>query len=166
MNITLIRTFSFILLFVNAIAIADVSIINQQPLYSQAYDPKRNPFDDGRDALKLAKATNRRVLIEIGGDWCMYCHVLDRFIKSNADVEKGLYETFVVLKVNYSDENRNQEFLTNFGRIPGYPHLFITESNGKVIYSNDIRDMAIKGRLSKEKMLRFLNKWKLENIQS
>lgn len=166
MNITFIRTFSFILLFVNIVAIADVNSVNQQPLYSQVYDPKRNAFDDGRAALELAKKSNRRVMIEIGGDWCAYCHILDRFIKSNPEVEKQLYKTFVVLKVNYSDANRNKEFLSNFGRIPGYPHIFITENNGKVIYSNDIRDMAIKGRLSKEKMLRFLNKWKLKNIQS
>lgn len=166
MNITLIRIFSFILLFVNAVAIAEVSGANLQPLYSQAYDPKRNAFDDGRAALELAKKSNRRVMIEVGGDWCSYCHILDRFIKSNPDVENLLYETFVILKVNYSDENRNEEFLANFGRIPGYPHLFITENNGKVIYSNDIRDMTINGRLSKEKMLLFLNKWKLKNIQS
>ena len=55
MNITFIRVFSFILLFVNAVAIAEVDSINLQPLYSQAYDPKRNAFDDGRAALELAK---------------------------------------------------------------------------------------------------------------
>lgn len=157
--------FVFLLCFIWPVQAQD-SLFSKQPNFSKAYDPQRNPFDDGRAALKLAKQSNRRVLIEIGGDWCMYCHVLDRFIKANPDIEDQLYKTFVVLKVNYSDDNRNEEFLQNFGRIPGYPHLFITESTGKVIYSNDIRDMTDNGKLSKLKMLRFLNRWKIKNKKS
>ena len=142
---------------------AKESVFDQQPAYSKGYDPTRNAFDDGRAALKLAKETNRRVLIEVGGDWCMFCHILDRFIKSNPVIEKALYETFVVLKVNYSEDNKNVEFLSNFGRIPGYPHLFITENTGKVIYSNDIRDMTVKGKLSKTRMFEFIQRWKIQN---
>ncbi|MCK5335649.1 MAG: thioredoxin family protein [Gammaproteobacteria bacterium] len=163
MNHTFLKISLLIMMFSSTVVIAGAELYEQQPSYSKGYNPKSNPFDDGRNALKLAKETNRRVLIEVGGDWCMYCHVLDRFIKSNPEIEKRLYETFVVLKVNYSDENRNREFLSSFGRIPGYPHLFITESSGKVVYSNDIRDMSDSGRLSKIKMLRFLNQWNIKN---
>lgn len=157
-----VKLIPLILMF-SVVAIAEASASKQQPAYSQVYNPKSNPFDDGRDALKLAKETNRRVLIEIGGDWCMFCHALDRFIKTTPEVEEQLYKTFVVLKVNYSEENRNEEFLSSFGHIPGYPHMLITESSGKVIYSNDTRDMTNNGKLSKQKMLQFLNRWKIKN---
>lgn len=136
--------------------------LEQQPVYSQKYDPKRNAFDDGRVALKLAKETNRRVMIEVGGDWCVYCHIFDRFVHSDKEVEKRFFETFVLLKVNYSDENTNKEFLSNFQGINGYPYIFITENNGKVIYANDMREMTIKGRPDKEKMFQFLDRWKLK----
>ena len=49
----------------------------QLPAYSQGYDPARDPFSDGRAALRLAMETRRKVLIEVGGDWCSWCHVLD-----------------------------------------------------------------------------------------
>jgi len=138
------------------------SISSQQPEYSQSYDPKRNPFDDGRAALELAKQTNRRVLIEIGGDWCVYCHIFDRFIRSDEEVAKQFFNTFVLLKVNYSDANPNKEFLLNFKGIDGYPYIFITENTGKVIYANDMREMTDKGKPNKEKTIAFLKRWKLK----
>lgn len=151
----------FLLCFILPVQAKD-SPLSKQPDFSKIYDPQRNAFDDGRAALKLAKQTNRRVMIEVGGDWCVYCHIFDRFIKSNEEIAKQFFDTFVLLKVNYSDENTNKEFLSNFKGIDGYPYIFITESNGQVIYANDMREMTIKGKPSKEKILRFLNRWRLK----
>jgi len=154
-------TFLFLNFFIPA-AHAAPPVLALQPDYSQAYDPERNPYDDGRAALELAKETKRRVLIEIGGDWCVYCHIFDRFIKSDQEVADKFFNTFVLLKVNYSDANPNKEFLSGFAGIDGYPYIFITENNGKVIYANDMREMTDKGKPNKEKMFAFLKRWKLE----
>jgi len=151
---------SLLMLF-SVSAITAMTSLEQQPIYSLKYDPKRNAFDDGRAALKLAQETHRRVMIEVGGDWCMYCHIFDRFVRSDIEVEKRFFETFVLLKVNVSDENPNKEFLSGFKGINGYPYVFITETNGKVIYANDMREMTIKGKPDKEKMFKFLARWKL-----
>lgn len=40
------------------------------PAYSQGYDAARDPFSDGRAALRLATDRQRKVLIEVGGNWC------------------------------------------------------------------------------------------------
>lgn len=140
----------------------NASVLDQQPEYSRVYDPERNPFEDGRKALTLAKTTGRRVMIEVGGDWCVFCHIFDRFIKSDEEVAKRFFDTFVLLKVNYSDENENRKFLSNFKGINGYPYIFITENTGKVIYANDMREMTIKGKPNKQRLFSFLEKWKLK----
>jgi len=150
------------LFFSISIVSAVESLYSQQPEFSQSYDPKRNPFDDGRAALELAKKTKRRVLIEVGGDWCVYCHIFDRFIKADKELSDRFFDTFVLLKVNYSDENTNKEFLSNFKGIDGYPYIFITENTGKVIYANDMREMTDKGKPNKQKTMNFLNRWKLK----
>jgi len=148
--------FAFLSFQINA------SVLDQQPEYSRVYDPQRNPFEDGHKALALAKATDRRVMIEVGGDWCVFCHIFDRFIKSDEEVAQRFFDTFVLLKVNYSDENENRKFLSNFKGINGYPYIFITENTGKVIYANDMREMTIKGKPDKERLLSFLERWKLK----
>ncbi len=131
------------------------------PPYSTHYDPARDPFADGRTAIALAKATQRRILIEVGGDWCKWCHLLDRFIKSDKEIEQALYQTFVVLKVNVSDENANEKFLAAFPENLGYPHMYVADINGKVIHSQDTGKFLDNLKYSKQKFMAFLNKWKL-----
>ena len=134
------------------------------PPYSTHYDPVRNPFADGRAAIVLAKATQRRILIEVGGDWCKWCHLLDRFIKSDKQIEQALYQTFVVLKVNVSDENSNEKFLSSFPKNNGYPHMYVADMNGKVMYSQDTGEFLSNLKYSKQKFLAFLKKWKLKSL--
>jgi len=129
------------------------------PEYSTIYDAKRDPFQDGRDAIALAGETGRLVLIEVGGDWCVWCHVLERFIKNNKDVYKALHENYVVLKVNVNDENDNKEFLSGLPKANGYPHLFITKGDGTVIYSTDTTRLVKDGKYVHERVMTFLNHW-------
>jgi len=78
-------------LFILMLFAADVyasQSTGELPVYSRIYDEQRDPNDDGRAALKLAKETQRKVLIEVGGDWCAWCHVLDKFIKDHSAIEK------------------------------------------------------------------------------
>ena len=47
------------------------------------YDPKRDADKDIRAAAAEAKLTGKRVLVEVGGDWCKWCHIMDGFYKQN-----------------------------------------------------------------------------------
>lgn len=132
------------------------------PAYSLSYDANRDALQDGRDAIKLAKATNRRILIEVGGDWCKWCHVLDRFLNRHSEIKKQLHQTFVVLKVNVSDENDNHEFLKVFPRVLGYPHIYVTESNGKLLASKDIGQFYANGQYSVKRFKTFFERWTIK----
>jgi len=133
---------------------------NQLPLFSRSYDPQRNPINDGNEALKIAKRTNRKVLIEVGGDWCAWCHRLDKFLLSNPQLKKDFLNTFVLLKVNVSEANDNKEFLKVFPPANGYPHMYVTDQNGKILESKDTADFLVNKRYSVEKFYTFINKWK------
>ena len=129
------------------------------PVYSRVYDASRNPNADGRDALKLAKETNRKVLIEVGGDWCSWCFVLDRFIKAHPKVASRLHQTFVVLKVNISDENDNVEFMAAFPPAQGYPHMYVTDSDGNILNSQDTADFRENKKYSEARFMAFFDRW-------
>ena len=129
------------------------------PVYSRGYDETRNPNADGRAALKLAQATQRKVLIEVGGDWCTWCHVLDKFIKDHVEVERRLHETFVVLKVNISDENDNVEFMSAFPPALGYPHMYITDSSGTILHSQDTAEFRENKKYSEKRFMIFFDRW-------
>jgi thiol:disulfide interchange protein len=129
------------------------------PGYSRGYDPARDPFSDGRDALQLARETGRMVLIEVGGDWCSWCHVLDRFLNQHPAIRAKLHEKFVVLKVNVDDSNDNAEFLSAFPPTMGYPHMYVTSNDGSIIHSQDTAEFLHNGKYSERRFLGFLDRW-------
>ncbi len=124
-----------------------------------AYDPQRDPAQDLAQVLTQTRTSGKRILIEVGGDWCTWCHALDRYIHDNEAVSEALRANFVVLKVNYSEENTNESFLSQYPEIPGYPHIFVLESTGELLHSQNTGDLEEGKSYSNEAFLSFLNKW-------
>ncbi len=104
-----------VLVFLSFLLFNPTVFANQAlPAYSQHYDDTRNPFDDAKAAIKLAKASNRNVLIEIGGKWCGWCTKMDAFLTANPNVAEQLHKHFVVIKVNVSDSNEKRSLYERF----------------------------------------------------
>ncbi|MBE9559660.1 MAG: thioredoxin family protein [Proteobacteria bacterium] len=164
MKIILRQTILFFLMLLPFVSQAYASQVSSElPIFSLIYDEQRDPYADGRKALKLAEETHRKVLIEVGGDWCSWCHVLDRFIKDHPQVESRLHEIFVVLKVNISDSNDNVEFMRAFPRAHGYPHMYITDSSGTILHSQDTADFRENKKYSEQRFNAFFDRWENKN---
>jgi len=125
------------------------------------FDPTRDPAKDVAAAAEAAKAQGKRVLVDVGGEWCVWCHIMDDFIAANPDVRSVLDAGYVVVKVNWSRENKNEAFLSTLPAIKGYPHLFVLDGSGKLVHSQDT-DVLEQGRsYDKAKFVAFLKKWTL-----
>lgn len=129
------------------------------PIFSRVYDPDRDAFADARAAIDLASKTQRGVLIELGGDWCRWCHRLEGFLKDHPALWQRLHSQFVVLKVNVSDANDNADFLSAFPETQGYPHMFVARGNGSVVHSQDTLEFLVEGRYSEPRFHAFLDRW-------
>ena len=46
------------------------------------FDASRDSENDLADAIKEAKRSNRKILLDIGGDWCPWCRNHSCFLKS------------------------------------------------------------------------------------
>ncbi|MBS1709429.1 MAG: thioredoxin family protein [Armatimonadetes bacterium] len=123
------------------------------------FDPKRDAAKDIADAVAKAKKENKRVLLDVGGEWCSWCHKLDAFFESNAEAKKILAASYVVVKVNYSQENENKAVLSKYPAIQGYPHLFVLDKTGKLIHSQDTGQLETGDHHDPAKVIPFLKKW-------
>jgi len=170
MNRTISIIFSTLLLFISAAVSATANeknhLLDNLPIYSTSYDPTRDAFKDGAAAVKLATQTNRRILIELGGDWCKWCHQMDAFFDNNPDIKQKLHETFVILKINVSDANDNAEFLKAFPEPLGYPHMYVSEQNGSVLWSQDTAEFLSNGKYTRESFLAFFKRWQTQQQNS
>ena len=153
--------FAWIALLCSAILIIGCSDEPAAPqLPSAGYDVDADPFADLREAIAEATRSDRRILLEIGGDWCIWCHHWERFLGDHDDIAEALAERLVVLRINRSPENENNEFLSQFPEIPGYPHFFVLDRNGDLLLSQGtaVLEQGENG-YNREKVLAFLRQW-------
>jgi thioredoxin-related protein len=123
------------------------------------YDPKRDAAQDIRDAAAEAKRTNRRVLLEVGGEWCSWCHHMDDFFAAHPDLTELRDKNFVTVKINFSEENQNKEVLAQYPAIAGYPHLFVLDGEGKLVHSQDTSVLEESKSYNLERFTQFLTHW-------
>jgi thioredoxin-related protein len=122
------------------------------------FDPNRDAAKDLELAIAEAQISNRNILLDVGGEWCIWCHKLDQFFEDNPDVNEFLHKNYVVLKINYSPENKNEAFLSQYPEIPGYPHFFVLDQNGKFLHSQGTGDLEEGGGHDKKKVFQFLKR--------
>ena len=123
------------------------------------YDPKRSADQDIRDAIEEAKRTHRRILLEVGGEWCSWCHRLDGFFDAHPDLTGLRDKNFVTVKINFSEENPNEEVLSRYGEIEGYPHIFVLDAEGKLLHSQNTSPLESEKSYSLERLTSFLSYW-------
>lgn len=123
------------------------------------YDPKRDAARDVREAVAEAARTGKRVLLEVGGEWCVWCHIMDEFFEKNRALLDLREKNFVMVKVNFSEENENAAVLSRYPQIQGYPHIFVLDRDGKLLHSQDTAELEEGKGYSLARFTAFLQKW-------
>jgi thiol:disulfide interchange protein len=123
------------------------------------YDVSRDPAKDLQVAIAEATRTHKRILLEVGGDWCVYCNMMDNAFESHPELRKVRDNWYVTLKVNYSHENPNEAFLSHYPRIPDYPHFFVLDSKGNLLRSQPTHSFEHGKSYNVGKIDSFLKKW-------
>ena len=128
--------------------------------YNQGYDPARDPAADLQLAIADATAENKKILLKLGGDWCSWCLILDRFVANNDEVRQAYEQTFVTVKVNVSEDNMNEAFLASYPEAGGYPFLIILAASGKFIDTQDTGVLEDGRGYSAERFMAFVDRYR------
>jgi thiol:disulfide interchange protein len=123
------------------------------------FDPKRGAASDIDAGVAVAKATGKRVLLDVGGEWCVWCRRLDTLFATNKALAEFRDRNYVTVKVNYSKENKNEAVLSRYPKVKGYPHLFVLDGNGSLLHSQDTGELESGKGHDPEKVMAFLKKW-------
>src|ERR1700750_2406975 len=85
-------------------------------LYTPAADAKA----EIKEAVKKAAAEHKNVLLQIGGNWCIWCIRFNDLVTRDPDLNKYVRANYEIVHVNYSPENENEKLLAELG----YPQRF------------------------------------------
>ena len=140
----------------NTPAAADIAAI---AALSASFDPARDPVADLETAKVEAKRGGKRILLDVGGEWCSWCHILDDFIAGDGEIRRFRDANYVWVKVNYSPENENAAFLAQFPEIKGYPHLFVLDNDGKLLHSQFTGELEKDKGYDRARFFDFLKQW-------
>ena len=72
---------------------------------------------------------------------------------------KRLADDFIVVKVNFSSDVKNEAFLSRYPTIPSYPHLFVLETDGTFLLSETPDSFMDHDKYVADKILAFLETW-------
>ena len=103
------------------------------------YNPMADADLDIKAAVIKAKAQNKYVLLQGGGNWCSWCIEFARFCKTDAKIDSVINASFVWYHLNWSKENENKKIFSRY-EYPqrfGFPVFIILDGNGKRIHTQN-----------------------------
>jgi len=137
-----------------------ISAANGQEV-KKLYDPSLDGMKQITEAVALAKAGKKHVLIQYGGNWCGWCIKFDAFCKADAELSQVINDNYIPVKLNYDPTNKNiaaNEYLGNPTRF-GFPVFIILDEKGKPIHIQDSALLEEGQGYSKKKVLGFFQNW-------
>ena len=125
------------------------------------YNPKANAASDIQNAVLKAQKEGKNIFIQIGGNWCPWCHKFHHLITSDPAIKSYVEANFIPLLVNYSKENRNKAVLKSLG-FPqrfGFPVFVILNSQGKEVHIQNSAYLEQEKGYNTKKVLTFFQQW-------
>lgn len=151
------------IIILNLLILLSLSAFSQVNIYNPNADAKA----DIARAINKARQENKHVFIQIGGNWCPWCVKLHNFLNSDSVLTDILSNNYVVVKVNYSKENKNIEVLKQLENPQrfGFPVLVILDSSGRRIHTQDSGLLESGDGYDRKKVLNFLKNWTPEALK-
>jgi thioredoxin-related protein len=125
------------------------------------YNPKANVKKDMAAVIRRAKMEKKHVLIQVGGNWCIWCLRFDRFIKSDTALLQLTEKNYVVYHLNHSPENNNLEYLKKLG-FPqrfGFPVVVVLDAKGNQLHTQDTSLLEKADSYNATRVREFLVNW-------
>jgi thioredoxin-related protein len=151
------------LIFIYSICIFSAFSLLAQTEGVNIYNPDADAKADIAAAVKQAKADNKHVMLQIGGNWCPWCVKLHNFIATDSQIDSLLKADYVVVMVNVDKEKdkRNYDLLASYDNPQrfGFPVLVVLNQEGERIHTQDSWYLEQEKSYDKEKLMQFYRMW-------
>jgi hypothetical protein len=118
-----------------------IAKLEQLPVLTmQPYNEAANADAQVAAAFARAQKSHKRVLIDLGGNWCADCIILANFTKL-PEMHRFMAAHYEEVSVDVGRFNRNLQIPARFGftkRLEGVPALLIATPDGKLVNGDNI----------------------------
>ncbi|WP_341838355.1 thioredoxin family protein [Chitinophaga pollutisoli] len=149
----------FLLIMMAVIAFGAASA--QHKSLDSIYNPSADARADLKAALQKASLEKKHVLLQVGGNWCIWCKRLYKFVNDHPELAQAQENNYVVYHLNYSKENKNLDILKELG-FPqrfGFPVLVILDAKGNRLHTQNTGILESADSYDEKKILDMLRQW-------
>ncbi|WP_411812651.1 thioredoxin family protein [Chryseobacterium scophthalmum] len=126
------------------------------------YDSKADAQTDINKLVAQAKKEGKNIMIQAGGNWCIWCLRFNQYVQTTPELKKIVDENYLYYHLNYSPDNKNEKVFSQYGNPGekfGYPVFIVLDKTGKMIHVQQ-SDVLEEGKgYSLEKTKAFFNQW-------
>ena len=126
------------------------------------YNDKENAEAKIAELVKQAQAENKNIILQAGGNWCIWCLRFNQFVQTTPELKNVVDENYLYYHLNYSPENKNEKVFAKYdnpGAKFGYPVFIVLDKNGKMIHTQDSAVLEEGKGYSIEKVKAFFQEW-------
>lgn len=127
------------------------------------YHPEEDAKAKIAEAVKIAKKEHKNVLIQAGGNWCIWCLRFNDYVQKTPELKNIVDENYVYYHLNFSPDNKNESVFSQYGNPGekyGYPVFIVLDADGKMIHVQDSAVLEEGSGYSLEKVKTFFDSWK------
>lgn len=139
-----------------------IATLQQLPVVlMQPYDEHANADAMVAAAFDRARKSHKRVLIDLGGNWCVDCVVLANFLKL-PEMQRFMAAHYEMVSVDVGRFDRNQQTPARFGitgRLKGVPALLIATPDGELVNGDDVFATADASTMTPQALAAYLAKY-------
>ena len=139
-----------------------IATLEQLPaLTMQPYDEAANADAQVAAAFARAQKSHKRVLIDLGGNWCGDCIILANFVKL-PEMRRFMAAHYEEVSVDVGRFNRNLQIPARFGvtkKLEGVPALLIVTPDGKLVNGANIFATADARHMTPQALADYLAKY-------
>ncbi|GAB3902629.1 hypothetical protein GCM10028803_29630 [Larkinella knui] len=137
-----------------------------KPESPKIYDPKADAQLDIKNAVAKAQKEGKHVLLQLGGNWCVWCIRFHTLTHTDTTLSRILNENYVVLRVNYSPENKNEATLAQLGYPQrfGFPVFVILDGKGNRLHTQNSAYLEEGKGHSPKLVAEFLQQWSPKSL--
>ncbi len=132
----------------------------RQPL-PLPYDEKANADAQITQAKARARATGRKLIIDLGGNWCADCRILAG-VMDLPEVRTFLRRHYEVVTVDVGRFDRNQQVIRHYGidKLKGVPALLIVDpETDKLLNADRLSALADARHMTPQALADWLAQW-------
>jgi len=100
------------------------------------------------------------VLLQIGGNWCPWCHKLHELFAADKDIARELRYEYELVNVDIAHGEKNRDLLASYGITgKGYPYLAVIGADNKLVKQQDTGALEDGPKHDPKKVIAFLTQW-------